>query len=305
MRSILLVATALLFFCVAQISAEERDHGALARNPGPLKGLIRGAYVDVPSGQIHMRIVTPAGDTDKVPFLMFHPSPGSSISYAYLLEEMGTDRTALAFDTPGFGNSSKPSGPRSIAEYATTMAAALENLGYGAGGKGKVDVSGYHTGTVIATELAVTRPDLVRRVVLIGVPFSPSEELRKYVRARSIEDIGSTMSDNFETAVTSKNPDRPLERLYDMVIEGLRNAPHAWWAYNAVAEYPATERFETLIQPVLLLNTHGIFREETRAVLPHLKNGRIVEEPGLTNSVFDVGSPVLGRHIRAFLDAEL
>jgi hypothetical protein len=160
MRSILLVATAVLFFCVAEISAEERDHGALARNPGPLKGLIHGAYVDVPTGQIHMRMVTPAGDTDKVPFLMLHPSPGSSISYAYLLEEMGTDPTALA----------------------------------------------------------VTRPDLVRRIVLIGGPFSPSEKLKKYGRRRSIEDIGSSMSDNFETAVTHKHPDRSLERLYDMLM---------------------------------------------------------------------------------------
>jgi len=46
-------------------------------------------------------------------------------------------------------------------------------------------------------------------------------------------------------------------------------------------------------------------KEETRAVLPLLKDGCIFEELGLTHGIFDVGAPVLGKHLRAFLAADL
>ena len=51
--------------------------------------------------------------------------------------------------------------------------------------------------------------------------------------------------------------------------------------------------------------SHIGLKEEKRAVLPQLKDGLIVEEPDLTHGVFDVGAPVLVRHLRAFLDADL
>ena len=54
---------------------------------------------------------------------------------------------------------------------AGAAADTLEALGYGADGEGAVDVIGYHTGTFIAAELAIVRPDLVRRLVLPGIPF--------------------------------------------------------------------------------------------------------------------------------------
>lgn len=52
-------------------------------------------------------------------------------------------------------------------------------------------------------------------------------------------------------------------------------------------------------------HSHSGLREETRAVLPHLKNGHIVEEPGLTHGMFDVGAPIFGRHRCTFFDTDL
>ncbi len=101
-----------------------------------------------------------------------------------------------------------------------------------------------------------------------------------------------------------RNPNIPLDRAFDLFIESLQSGSDVWWAYSAVVNWPAVERFQAITQPVLLLNTHGGLREETRAVLPHLQNGRIVEEPGLTHGIYDVGAPVLGRYLRAFLDSD-
>lgn len=309
MRIASLVACVSVLLVTYPVSAEDRSHGALAKAPGPLQGLTRGAYVDAPTGQVHMQVAMPSVDTGKTPFVIFHPNPYSGVYFSYLLEELGADRVAIAPDTPGYGNSTKPSQPQTMTELGETMAAALENIGYGAGGKGKVDVSGYHTGAYIATELAATRPDLVRRVVLIGVPFWQGEELERQsvelMKPKLVDEEGTILADKWKFAVSGRNPNIPLERAYDLFIESLQSGSDVWWAYNAVLGFPAAERFESLTQPVLLLNTHGGLREETRAVLPHLKDGRIVEESGLTHGIFDVGAPVLGGHLRAFLDANL
>lgn len=309
MRITPLIVTAVLLLSATSLSAEEGNHGALAKTPGPLQGLTRGAYADAPTGQVHMQIAMPSDESDNTPFVIFHPNPYSGVYFSYLLEELGSDRVAIAPDTPGYGNSTKPVQPLTMIELAETMATALENLGYGPDGKGKVDVSGYHTGAYIATELAAARPDLVRRVVLIGVPFWQGEELEKQsvelLKPKLVDEKGTILADKWKFAVAGRNPHVPLERAYDLFIESLQSGSDVWWAYNAVLGFPAAERFESLTQPVLLLNTHGGLREETRAVLPHLKNGRIIEELGLTHGIFDVGAPVLGRHLRAFLDAEL
>lgn len=289
--------------------AEGPDHGALAVAPEALKGLTRGVYAEASTGQVHLQISKPNDKADKTPFVIFHPNPYSGLYFSYLLEELGSDRAALAPDTPGYGNSTKPKAPLTMSELGEVMATALEDLGYGAAGKGKVDVSGYHTGAYIATELAAARPDLVRRVVLIGVPFWQGEELEKQsvdlMKPKPIDEAGALVEEKWRFAVMGRNPLVPLNRAFDLFIESLQSGSDTAWAYNAVLSFDAESRFKDITQPVLLLNTHGGLREETRAVLPHLKNGRIIEEPGLTHGIFDVGAPVLGRHLRSFLDAEL
>ena len=308
--------TTACFFAAAIIAsfsldalAQEFNHGALAENPGALKGQASGAYANLSTGQIHMQTAVPDVCTGKTPFFIFHPNPYSGLYFSYLLEELGQDRVAIAPDTPGYGNSTKPAAPLSMKELGQVMAEALEGLDYGENGKGTVDVSGYHTGAYIASELAATRPDLVRRVVLIGVPFWEGEELEKQskelLKPKLVDEEGTILPDKWRFAVNGRNPDVPLDRAYNLFVESLKSGSDVWWAYNAVLGFPAAERFEAIAQPVLLLNTHGGLREETRAVLPHLQNGRIIEEPGLTHGIFDVGAPVLGRHLRAFLDMEL
>ena len=59
------------------------------------------------------------------------------------------------------------------------MADALDGMGFGARGKGPVDVFGLHTGVFIACELALMRPDLVRRIVMSGIPYRTPEERKR------------------------------------------------------------------------------------------------------------------------------
>ena len=41
----------------------------------------------------------------------------------------------------------------------------------------QIDVLGYHAGSLVAIELAITRPQQIRRVALVGIPESARERI--------------------------------------------------------------------------------------------------------------------------------
>jgi pimeloyl-ACP methyl ester carboxylesterase len=84
---------------------------------------------------------------------------------------MARYRRVVAPDAMGYGGSDTPPSPPQITDYARLLDDALD-----AANEGGVDLLGYHTGAIIAAELARLRPDRVGRLVLIGVPYFTGEE---------------------------------------------------------------------------------------------------------------------------------
>lgn len=82
---------------------------------------------------------------------------------------IGRDRSVYAPDLPGCGESDAPPRPVGAAEYAASMGDFLDSVRLR-----HVDVLGQGAGAVLATELALTRPSQVRRVVLASVPLATS-----------------------------------------------------------------------------------------------------------------------------------
>ncbi len=75
-------------------------------------------------------------------------------------------RRAICVDLPGFGSSPPPPEPWGSADYATAMARLLDEAG-----ERSALVVGHSFGGRVAVCLAASRPDLVRGVVLAGVPL--------------------------------------------------------------------------------------------------------------------------------------
>ena len=159
----------------AVLRARADSATATVRHPS-----IRRRYVDGRFGQIHLYIAEAVdGSAANTPLMCFHPTAVSGDFYRDFMLEMSKDRRVMAMDTPGYGRSDPPPEPQPMIELAGTAADALDALGYGANGQGAVDVIGYHTGTFIAAELAVIRPDLVRRLVLPGIPYNVGEKRKE------------------------------------------------------------------------------------------------------------------------------
>jgi pimeloyl-ACP methyl ester carboxylesterase len=131
----------------------------------------RRAYFDYRFGQIHVRTAFPTtgGFDEGVTLVCLHSREGSSRSFARFLPEIATDRSVYAPDLPGFGESdAAPTvghadvGPAEAARAVGELAMNLRLR--------QIDLLGLRFGAAVALDLASARPELVRRLVLVGAP---------------------------------------------------------------------------------------------------------------------------------------
>lgn len=126
----------------------------------------RRAYFDFRSGQLHVRTAFPTtgGFDEQVTLFCLHPEQSSSRFFARFLPEIADVRSAYAPDLPGCGESD-PSRTSSAADAADAIADLANDLRLR-----QIDLLVVHSTAATALSLAAARPELVRRLVLIGVP---------------------------------------------------------------------------------------------------------------------------------------
>ena len=126
----------------------------------------RRAYFDCRFGQLHVRTAFPAtgGFDEQVTLFCLHTWPGSSREFSRFLPEIADVRSVYAPDLPGFGESD--GSPRASASEA---AGAISDLATDLRLR-QIDILGFQGGATVAVALAGARQELVRRLVLVGLP---------------------------------------------------------------------------------------------------------------------------------------
>lgn len=281
---------------------------AVADGRSPSPSIVKRGYTECRYGQLHYVRAAPAnGASGRPPLVLLHQNPSSSVEYDALLRAMGTDREVVAFDTPGSGMSDWPPGPMDLSAYAVAFADGIEALSLGA--RGTVDVFGYHTGTLLAAELAIARPAKIGRVVLSGIPYRTEEERRE--RLREIEDRPRITDDGeaimgqlrrlWTFVVTGRDRRVPLQRAADLFVEKAKPLDRYWWPYRSVWTYDFEKRFPSISQPVLILQPREPLSEYSLKAARLIAKARVVEMPELDRDVFDVGSDLIAGKLREFL----
>jgi pimeloyl-ACP methyl ester carboxylesterase len=130
---------------------------------------LRKMYVDSRYGQLHMHTAFPSsgGFDELTPLICIGTAAHTGRAFRPLLRDLGRDRSAYAPDLPGSGESD---GPRESTGVADCMAGCLDLID--SLKMRRVDVLGYQAGSTVAIELALARPEQVRRVALVGVPVA-------------------------------------------------------------------------------------------------------------------------------------
>ena len=134
---------------------------------------IRKAYVDAANDQIHYLYSNGQG----IPLLLFHRTPASSVIYERMMEKMMGSRPIFALDTPGFGESFNPEGMPSVIDYRDWFREAIDNLGISS-----FHIYAHHTGTHIATEIAVYWKHRVQSLMLTGVAYLTEKERLEFAK---------------------------------------------------------------------------------------------------------------------------
>ena len=134
---------------------------------------IRKAYVDAANDQIHYLY----SDGQGIPLLLFHRTPASSVIYERMMKKMMGSRPLFALDTPGFGESFNPKGMPSVIDYRDWFCEAIDNLGISS-----FHIYAHHTGTHIATEIAVYWKHRVQSLMLNGVAYLTEKERLEFAK---------------------------------------------------------------------------------------------------------------------------
>jgi pimeloyl-ACP methyl ester carboxylesterase len=130
---------------------------------------LRKMYVDCRFGQLHLHTSFPSsgGFDELTPLLCVAPPTRSGRVFRPVLRDLGRDRSVYAPDLPGSGESDAPEHTPVVADHAAAFVDLIDSLRLK-----QVDVIGYQTGALAAVELALAKPEQVRRLILIGVPSS-------------------------------------------------------------------------------------------------------------------------------------
>ena len=178
-----------------------------------------------------------------MPLLCLHDLPGSGRVFTRLLPLAGEDRSVYAPDLPGFGESDGPGVRTTMADYTAALADFLDSMRLRT-----VAVLGLRGGAVPATELALTRPTQVSRVILVSVPLLTEAE-RQAARSQTppATDCG------FGLAETTR------------------------WIIDTAAQYPLRERLARVTQRLLVLRPHDDLYEATSRVREVLAAARLTE----------------------------
>jgi pimeloyl-ACP methyl ester carboxylesterase len=265
------------------------------------------AYSACRFGQIHWRLCGPA-EAAKPPLMLLHPTAYSGEYFTTLIPHLAEDRLVLAPDAPGHGGSDAPETPPSMGDYAAALADALDTLGFGEGRKGALDTLGFHTGCFLSVELAVTRPDLVRRIVHIGLPFFEGEARASRLSALTmgkpaLSDSFDQFRSRWETSVVKRAPGVTLAQAFDHFLEDLRTGANHWWGYHACFTYAPELRIPAVAQKQLVLNGQNSLSEPSRRAAALMRDCTLIEAPEFTTGIFDTKPVEVSAYVKEFLDA--
>ena len=269
--------------------------------PAPPVVNLRRLYVDCRYGQLHVRSAFPSsgGFDELTPLVCLHQSPMSSRTFRPFLGPMATDRSVFAPDTPGFGESDPPPAQPSVADYAGAMLDFLDQMRLR-----QVDLLGYHTGAAIAAEMAIARPERVRRIVMVAVPvLTPAERAAFDAKPWPVppREDGAHLVEEWQRTMDWRGPGVTLGQLAAGFAEKLRNGPQAWWGVAAAAHWPAAGRLPLVTQPVLVLRPRDDLWESTLRARDLLPQAQFKDLEDCGFGLFDTAAVVVVRETRAFL----
>jgi pimeloyl-ACP methyl ester carboxylesterase len=187
------------------------------------------------------------------PLLLIHGLGSSTQDWEHQVDRFATRYTVVTYDVRGHGQSGKPRERYSVPQFAQDAAALIEHLGLG-----PVHVQGISMGGMIALQLAVDTPDLVRSLTIVNsgpemILRTMKQRIAIYQRFVIVRLMGMRKMGVVLSKVLLPRPEH--EGLRETFVERwARNVPGAYLrALRALIGWSVSARLGTIKCPTLIL----------------------------------------------------
>jgi len=263
--------------------------------------LVRRKFIDVKTGQLHLRV---AGQTSSnIAIICLHMMPKSGRIYAKILPELATDYFVIAPDFPGCGESDHFAEGHlpSVADYADSIEEVIRYF--------KLEQAylvGYHTGSMVAVELAYRNPILVKKLVNLSAPILTRKEINdyhQYFAPIPLDQDGTRFRIMWERILHYAGPGFSLEMASESMAENMRGGERYEEGHVAAFNYAPlyVERLTVIEQPIWVINLADDLEEQTRRAAEYLNNGHVTEFPNWGFGCLDLWSAEMASEILTYL----
>ncbi len=261
-------------------------------------------FIEGQYGQVHIRVATPAVITH-CPLICLHMSPKSGRIYQQFMRAAANDRIIIAPDYPGFGESDPPPAQPevTIEDYAQSMWEVVDALNLR-----KIDLLGYHTGSLVAAEAAQQRGKQVGRIVMISAPVFTAAELEQFkslYHSVPLDEAGTRFKHMWSEMMNHRGPGMTLKMAARSFAENLRAGERYEWGHRAAFAY--APKFagvvKQLAHTIKVINPADDLAEQTPRILSYLNNGTVLEQSQWGHGFLDADTEAAVRVIkRALMD---
>ena len=253
-------------------------------------GKPRRLFLDGPFGQVHLRVSQAEDDQGYRPLILLHQSPKSGREFLKFMTLASRNRTIIAIDNPGHGESDVPASilDASIENYAQSAWSIIDQLGYDS-----VDLMGNHTGAIVACEMAAQRPKKVNKIIMVSALVLSEEEIQKFeamFQPIPLDKDGTRFAKAWAAIQKHGEKGISLEDMAASFSENFRAGEAYEWGHKAAFEYSRkfAEKIAALPHPITIFNPGDMLFELTPRVVLLLQNGEVIDFPDWGFGFMDV-----------------
>ena len=190
------------------------------------------------------------GDSEGRPIVFLHGWPDSWFSFSAVAERLPSRYRSLLLDQRGFGDSDRPERGYEIRDLAADVVAFLD-----AASIDRATIVGHSMGSFVARCVAITFPERVDRLVLIGSGWSGSNPVTLEVHA-SVRDLADPVSPDFARDFQASTAyARVPSAFFEMIITESLKLPARPWGelLGSVISYEDLKDLGRIAAPTLLV----------------------------------------------------
>lgn len=239
------------------------------------------------------------------PLVLIHGVGMQAQAWYPQIEALSDDFRVFAVDMPGHGRSDRLASDAALEDFVQWAIAFIEALHVG-----PVNLAGHSMGSLIAAGVAVTRPDLVRRVAVLNGVYRRTAQARQAVLHRAAElrsgaiDVKTPLRRWFNSEEAQQTAAHQVESwLKSVDLQGYATAYTAF----AQGDQVYADRWPAIACPALILtgsDDPNSTAEMARQMAAAARYGRAVVIDGERHMVNLTAPEEVNQALRAWLQTE-